>query len=552
MRTGYDVSVKWHTLSEAGVLLIGRLAQDSRVWLGRRRKMVRSLRQVAVLGEPAAISAISYYLYDDDSAVAEEAALAVDLLLTAVSAELLPTLDQRIRSESYYGFQNDRWRVAAVPLAERFRGSRAYASALCIASCHASGYVRQAAVERLDREITSGVEIPFLLLRLDDWVAVVRQAAEQAVAHRLSDSDRQAYLKLLPLIAQMRSRLRTMESAALASIDDLLRADVKALVDGALASESRRGRRFGLSLALALSRGVKETEEGVLERVIRSKDPAARLQLACWLAAGNTLPELQRQLIPRLLDDRVVAVRRVALGWCATREPGNHVATLRAALLDPSALIRSIAQFHLPKIEPIDLRHFYRAAVTEFERRLLKAALGGLGETGRSTDADLVVRFLDAPEPKIRRAALGALAKLALETHLEIFVDALQSSSAGVSRQARIALDRHAQIVGAGRLEAIFAEARHAHVRRQALSLINQLPKWQKLPLLIEIFGGSDESIRKVAENFLRNWLANYNRTHNIQPTKAEVARIRRAMDAQGLKLEGRLRLEFGALVKSL
>lgn len=311
---GYDAyGVKWHALSEAGLSLIARLAEDSRAWLGRRGKMVRSLRQLGVLGEPAAIPAVSYYFYDDDYAIAAEAAAAVDTLLAAVSAELLPAVDQRIRAESYYGFQSNRWETAAVRLIERFRKGRAYASALGIASCHASGYVREAAVKSLDREITLGVEIPFLLLRLSDWVPVVREASEHAIARRLTDSNWQAFLEALPLIAQLRSRLRATESAALAKIEHLLRADVKALVNGALASESRRARRFGLSLALEVfSRGGVEKAEDVAERVLGSKDAGARLQFARWLAAAKTVADLQRRSLPRLLRDRSVAVRRRA------------------------------------------------------------------------------------------------------------------------------------------------------------------------------------------------------------------------------------------------
>lgn len=222
-------NVKWRTLSEAGVSLTRQLAEDSHSWVRRRTKMVHSLRQLSVLGEPAAISAISYYLYDDDSAVAEEAALAVDSLIAATPAELLAAVDERIRAESYYGFQSKSWRADAFRLIERFRGGRAYLAAVGVASCHASGYVREAAVETLDREITSGAEIPFLLLRLDDWVPAVRLAAEHAVRHRLTHSHREAYLRVLGPIAQLRSRFRAGKSPALADVENLLRGDVQAL-----------------------------------------------------------------------------------------------------------------------------------------------------------------------------------------------------------------------------------------------------------------------------------------------------------------------------------
>jgi hypothetical protein len=245
-------------------------------------------------------------------------------------------------------------------------------------------------------------------------------------------------------------------------------------------------------------------------------------------------------------------VRRIALGWCATRQPNDHLPTIRAALLDQSSIIRSIAQFRIPKLESIDLRRFYREAVCHAERLHLKAALGGLGEIGQSGDADLVVTFVDAPEAKIRKAALGALANLALEAHFEVFVNALQSESPGISRQARMALDRHALHIGSERLETIFAETPHSHVRRQTLLLINRLPKWQKLPLLIEIFGSAEASTQKRAEDFLKSWFWNYNRTHHVQPTKPEIARLRQAVAAEGLKFDGGLGTELRALLQSL
>jgi HEAT repeat protein len=295
-----------------------------------------------------------------------------------------------------------------------------------------------------------------------------------------------------------------------------------------------------------------ESGNPLLERVLGAQDPAVRLQMARWLTLPSRDPDCQRQLLGRLLDDPSVAVRRIALGWCATRQPNNHLPSVRAALLDQSSIIRSIAQFLIPKLEQIDLRRFYREAVCHAERQHLKAALGGLGEIGQPGDADLVVTFIDAPEAKIRKAALGALANLALEAHFEVFINALQSESPGISRRARMALDRHASHIGSERLEMIFAETPHSHVRRQTLSLINGLPKWQKLPILIEIFGSAEPSTRKIAENFLRSWLWTYNKTHHVQPTKPEVARLRQAVAAEGSKFEGRLGTDLRALLQSL
>jgi len=117
-----------------------------------------------------------------------------------------------------------------------------------------------------------------------------------------------------------------------------------------------------------------------------------------------------------------------------------------------------------------------------------------------------------------------------------------------VSRQARIALDRDASTIGADRLARIFADTPHPHIRRQTLSQIDKLSKWQKLPLLIAILGGTEASTRTTAENFIRSWLSNYNRTPQVQPTKLEATRLRAAIEAHGSKFERRLERELRAV----
>ena len=543
--------MKWQTLSEASSAALRQLAEESRAWLGRGQKVIRSLRALARLGEPAAIPSIAFYLFDDDPAVAAEAAVVVETIFAHVSPELLPILDERIRADYVWGYENERWRTVAATIRQRFEPSADHAVALGIISCHPSGYVREAVIDKLDHAITSGVEIPFLLLRLTDWVPAVREAAERAVGRRITASNRATYLAHLSLIETLKRRVKGQESPGLTRVENLLREDVETLVAAALASHTRGARRFGLSLALAtLNEAEGEVQDAVLKRVIHCSDPAARVQVTRWLATVTTAPQLQRDFLATLLHDRSVAVRRIALGWCATREPVRHLESLRAALLDRSSIIRAVAQFHLPKHEPVDLRSFYRDAVARRESRVLQAALGGLGETGQREDSEVVISFVDAPEVKIRKASLAALAKLALDTHLEIFVDKLQSASPGVSRQARIALDRYAAIIGADKLGAILTETPHVHVRRQTLGLINRLSKWQKLPLLIQMMTTEDSSLAQMADDFVRSWLSTYNRTHQLQPSQAEVVRLRRAMDAHGPRLDGTSRTELRAILE--
>ena len=125
--------------------------------------------------------------------------------------------------------------------------------------------------------------------------------------------------------------------------------------------------------------------------------------------------------------------------------------------------------------------------------------------------------------------------------------------SPGVSRQARLALERCAGEVGRERLASIFFGSPYLHVRRQALSLINRLPKWQRVTLLVEIVGrgGPEEETTVTATHFLRDWFANYNRSHAVAPARKDVAELDAVLRRYDGALESRLGRELQALVAS-
>jgi hypothetical protein len=155
----------------------------------------------------------------------------------------------------------------------------------------------------------------------------------------------------------------------------------------------------------------------------------------------------------------------------------------------------------------------------------------------------------------VRKAALATVAKLAGATgeHLPLFVEALQGDSPGCSRQARLALEDHAWAIGRNRLKTLFFQVTAPHVRRQTLLLINRLPKWTRVTLLIEIAGQQelDEHLRQSAINFLSDWFADHNHTYFARPSPAELAALKAALHAFPGALEFRLRQELQGLIGS-
>lgn len=576
--------MKFTDLSPTASLLVAELKPSSDAWLNRSGKTCAVLHQLAATGEVAVIPQIVGFLLDGDSTIVVATAATLRTLFAQVPPAQLPAFDELMRlRDTYYGpvTGDPRWHKLQPVQVNAFVGGDPATSTLLLglACCHWNGYVRQNAIACLDQHVHSGEELPFLLLRLGDWVSAVRVQAEAAISRRLDFSQRENYLACLPLVARLRERKRLIafsmfqedqplasrlrRSAALppssplfSHVEALLWLDVPSLLSNALSATDRVTRRFGLSLAWSAAAELgSETAQRIVEQALQTKDQMAHVQIAHWLVAKEAHPDLQRQFMVRLVSDRIPAVRRLALGWCAFHEPMAHKDALHAALLDRSRSVRAITQFYLPKLDRMDLRSFYREEVSKNEPRSLLAALGGLSETGKVEDADWIIPLVKSPRIAVRKAALSAVAKLAGATgkYLPLFIEALQDHSPGISRQARLALEDHASEIGRDRLKASFFAVTTPHVRRQTLLLINRLPKWPRVTLLVEVVGQwwLDDSLRQTTMNFLWDWFAGYNRTHFAKPSRAELADLVAVLHEHHSAMDTRCAQELQGLVES-
>jgi hypothetical protein len=93
-----------------------------------------------------------------------------------------------------------------------------------MASFHQSGYVREAAINKLD-QITSGTELSFLILRLNDWVSNVRDAAYGAIGSRLKPEYALHFFSNLTLVSRLQDAGRADHQALIQAINELFQGD---------------------------------------------------------------------------------------------------------------------------------------------------------------------------------------------------------------------------------------------------------------------------------------------------------------------------------------
>lgn len=514
---------------------------------------VELIRGIEKTGEWSAVPYLCLYLTSTEKYIADAAASAVEFLIGRMRPKMLLQMDERLRggrrSLAVYLTQ---WNATRFKDLER-SGVARRVDVIGLASFHHSGYVRESAVVKL-RTIKTGHELPFLLIRLADWVVQVRQVAEAAVAERISGEYAQHLIESLPLLDVIKHKQRVAGNAnghaIVQRITDMLQepAQRKALMEG-LRNSDQVVRRECVSLIKPRSEA--ETSE-ILEILCRDKDVTNRRTA---IALCTALSQEHRQhWFTKLFKDPAPGIRRDALvALIDLVEHSECQRLLRNALMDSSGIVRDFARWKIEKLGLlIDLRQVYVALLaSQDDATQLAAAIAGLGEVGSIQEAEIVLPFVESKSVRVRKAAVRTIARLDGKAHIELFVRLLADRSAGVSMAASNALESFVTDVNAAALWRVFDANEQWHVKRNTLRLLNQIGKWERISYLLAAAAQSDLKARELALQCGEGWAREFASTWNYsKPEPEEKARIQSAMDRLSNELPAGMRKILGDCLK--
>ncbi len=350
---------------------------------------------------------------------------------------------------------------------------------LAEAACDGDGYLREAAVERLAVS-TDPEALPLLLIRCVDWVRPVRELARSIALSRLDDT---ALRAMLPLIGVLRRR----------SVDDwmttLLRSNLPRLLDTALTLDDRETRRWFHAEAIGLL-----SRERLLG--IAVGDPDFVVRALC----GTALLD-RGECVPELLASGAPKVRMRALALLGPDAALAHLA-------DRSSAVRSMAQALVLKAGGDPAAH-YRALPVSF------GSLAGLGETGVAADAGLLERRLADDRPRIRRAAVRGLRRIAPES--AAVRPLLTDPSPAVTRQVVTFLRGKPAFVDVPALRNLLSAGHPLHTRRAAAALLRDRDVWLRLHTDLTLL--RDPDLAADAHHDIHAWLTHSAATYTTPPS---------------------------------
>lgn len=406
------------------------------------------------------------------------------------------------------------------------------------ASAHHSGYVRQAAVESL-AEFSDGSELPFLIMRLADWVDPICEISEREVMSRICDEYLVHWERYLPLLGRLMLKRRGRQASVFQAVVELFcQTQHSELVQRVLSHSGRRLRRAFARAAFASNPAAVSL---VCDTCRLSADPILRFWAAqrCEQAlAGDALDaELHR-----LMGERLMPVRRIGLLAYARRHPERVTDLWLRSLMDPHRSVRELSRFEL-RAEPLETKE--AVYLEELQANGANAtALRGLHELSAGRHREWFDRVINHRMPTVRSISIQALLSKAEPPEGIGLTEFLNDPSPRVCREVSKAFIARRDILN---IEAILNLARrglHPHACRPLVEAIASLGKWPSLSVLIQLTGFGNETLRDCAITQIRHWLSPRTSCRNFtQPSAIERSAIDLALAGSDVPDDIRARL---------
>ncbi len=244
---------------KACALLLDLIREADRGRAANAGELIGLFAALADVGEARAAREVFPFVFAEDLVVARGAAAAVDRLFRLAEMDDFVWFDRYVRVYAPVRPRYGAWREIRRDRAARAAGrTERFAAAAGVLSFHWNGYLREEMFRRLG-EVDDPLAVPFVLLRLNDWVPEVRAAAAGVVSGWLERAWLGPLAQNLPLVTRLKGRVRSRHDEL---VDEVERRLVEEEPPDALISACRSRDRWVRREAFALGLRVESSMRG--------------------------------------------------------------------------------------------------------------------------------------------------------------------------------------------------------------------------------------------------------------------------------------------------
>lgn len=488
------------------------------------QESVEILVQIKESGEFAAIPYLKSFLFSQSPEIVRAAENAIsDLLLQCPVSELI-WLSERCREilPFHYQERGKAW-IELQPETVLHWSNDIHPIQIIMASFHWDGYVREVAVRRLS-QFQNGSEIPWLLIRLNDWVSPIRFKAYRALKQKIHIRNIEYFIQSIWLVQRLVGRGKEHHELLNTQIQQLIaQPEAQLALTHHLHSPDVYIRKFCYSMML-------QTEATDQYFLLTSALQDQALAIRLWAArqidqmieldqcSSEKISDQWLDIVYMMLADHFPALRRLALDILSYHFPMQAETALIAGLLSHNLTIRETSRRHLSKIKPISYVEYYLDQIWNGDESSLAIAIAGLGETGSAEDAEVIAEYKDHTQIKVRKAVLIALSKLQPTAYIDVFSQALEDPQPSVSKIAKHTLIQYTYMLDRERLIQIVLHRPLSYITQNTLRILFNFDFWQSLDSLLRILFQTEHIIvQNMVKQLLDSWITKANSQFRVE-----------------------------------
>ncbi len=478
---------------------------NTKIGFFRRTKLqdhLKALEQIGELGSPYDVQYICRFVFSSNNIIAKKTASIIRKLLTKKEVNL--AWQNLYNSCSfffdYYHLDNDNmFGKTEFKKIANFTPEEA-AHLYGIASLNHNGYVREEALDYLKNLPTFEI-LPYILLRLNDWVPQVQTKAKAVLIKILPSINVVDLIGYYDLIEW----LERTERAKLIDIQEIIFEQIRH--SGNRAELFKVMQKVSFKERLLCWRSL--TEEVVNDDTLIDKaitDPA--LEIRYWSALHLPKTINFKKRLSTLFADKSIRVRYAALKAIPKEEFEEYREFYETAIFDESKPIREYARFMLRLHGDDNVVAKYRKMLSEHKNKTDMGVIVGLAETAAEEDIGLIKTFVEHKNPNIRASALYTLNRLRVDDVDNLYIQGIQDRSAKVRNSCvSILQSGHKYLVT--ELKAILATT-NIKSQKAVLKILRNYGALDNLYSILFALTQESEELQTIAWQYLISWHNQY------------------------------------------
>ena len=347
-----------------------------------------------------------------------------------------------------------------------------------LGSMNADGHVRQRCLMNLAEYENS---LPFLLLRLNDWVREIRSDAYFLTEKRIDCAQTEELLLALPVFEKL-SNSKRKGSEMYDTICDRFNARFEQVLPKLNFEEiDKYDRAVRNSFFRALNQRNLFDKEKLCELLSKIKGSYESRMVIHALVKYHGMNE--QEFYKYLQSNNSIVRRYVIEQWSAKHGIWENA---HQFLMDSAKGVRANVQYLIQKYTELDMSEYYLQYLSSNKKKI---AIEGLGEVGGKEVVDYLSPYLDDKDWTVQRKALKSIGNILKDKGSTIYLHFLQNDNIALVKEAYQQCRKWYVIIGRTTIEELYENSEDEQKQCYYMLLLEREPLWDCMVFYLKLYG---------------------------------------------------------------